>query len=99
MLQEALQSAGIADRLETVLSVHALRLYKPDPRVYAMAAECLGLPAQSIGFVSSNAWDAMGAACFGFKVFQLRRQAGPQEYALAGKVTPIISLAALPPLV
>lgn len=99
MLLEALHSAAIADRLETVLSVHALRLYKPDPRVYAMAAESLGLPAQSIGFVSSNAWDAMGAARFGFKVFQLRRQPGPQEYALAGKVTPIVSLAALPPLV
>lgn len=99
MLLEALSSAGIADHLNPILSVHALRLYKPDPRVYAMAAESLGLPAHSIGFVSSNAWDAMGAARFGFKVFQLRRQPGPQEYALDGKVTPIVSLDALPSLV
>jgi 2-haloacid dehalogenase len=99
MLREALHSAAIADRLGPVLSVHALRFYKPDPRVYGMAAESLDLPSHSIGFVSSNAWDAMGAARFGFKVFLLRRQPGPEEYALDGKVTPIVSLTALPPLV
>ena len=98
MLREAVAAAGIAHLLDPLLSVDGLKLYKPDPRVYAMAVEQLGLPARDIGFVSSNAWDAMGARRFGFRVFQLRRLGGPQEYGLAGKVVPISSLADLPAL-
>lgn len=95
MLQAALTAAGIADLLDPVLSVDVLRLYKPDPRVYAMAAKSLNLLPHEIGFVSSNAWDAMGAESFGFQVFQLRRQVTPEEYRLSDKTIEIGSLAEL----
>ncbi|MBV5324937.1 MAG: haloacid dehalogenase type II, partial [Rhodospirillaceae bacterium] len=85
LLREAVASAGIADVLDPLLSVDAIRIYKPDRQVYAMAADSLNLLPGEIGFVSSNAWDAMGAESFGFRVFQLRRQPGPDEYHLAGK--------------
>jgi 2-haloacid dehalogenase len=92
MLQEAFSAAGLTDQLDPLLSVETLRLYKPDPRVYQMAAEKLNLPAGRIGFVSSNAWDAMGAARFGFRVFWLRRMKGPVEYNLTARTTPINGL-------
>jgi 2-haloacid dehalogenase len=95
MLQEAVASAGIADFLDPILSVDSLKVYKPDPRVYAMAAERLDLKPHEIGFVSSNAWDAMGAQSFGFQVFQLHRQSGPDEYQLIGKTKAISSLGEL----
>jgi 2-haloacid dehalogenase len=95
LLREAVASAGIAALLDPLLSVDAIRIYKPDPRVYAMAADSLNLSPDEIGFVSSNAWDAMGAESFGFKVFQLRRQAGPDEYHLAGKTKIVASLSEL----
>lgn len=95
MLHAALAAARITHLLDPILSVDPLRLYKPDPRVYAMAAEHLHLPPHEIGFVSSNAWDAMGAASFGFHVFRLRRQAMPEEYDLSGRTTAISTLAEL----
>jgi 2-haloacid dehalogenase len=96
MLESALTAGGIFNLLDPILSVDPLRLYKPDPRVYAMAARHLDLPVNDIGFVSSNAWDAMGACRFGFRVFRLRRQAGPTEYGLEGNTISIASLMELP---
>lgn len=98
-LREAVASAGIAALLDPLLSVDAIRIYKPDPRVHAMAADSLDLSPGEIGFVSSNAWDAMGAERFGFKVFQLRRQTGPDEYHLTGKTKVITSLSELAGLI
>lgn len=95
MLREAFSAAGLANRLDPMLSVESLRLYKPDPRVYQMACDQLSLPVSAIGFVSSNGWDAMGAARFGFRVFCLRRQVGPVEYDLPNHVTPIANLGEL----
>jgi 2-haloacid dehalogenase len=92
MLREAFTAADLVNQLDPLLSVERLILYKPDPRVYAMAVDQLGLAPESIGFVSSNAWDAMGAARFGFRVFWLRRQQGPVEYDLLRHATPITSL-------
>jgi 2-haloacid dehalogenase len=95
MLEAALRAAAIASLIDPVLSVDDLRIYKPDPRVYAMAARHLGLTPSEIGFVSSNAWDAMGAQHFGFQVFRLRRQRAPEEYGLSDKSMELISLAEL----
>lgn len=92
MLYEAFTAAGLMALLDPLLSVDSLRLYKPDPRVYQMASDALSLPAGAIGFVSSNGWDAMGAARFGFQVFWLRRKDGPVEYDLPAKVTMISQL-------
>ncbi|MFL1462196.1 haloacid dehalogenase type II [Roseococcus sp. DSY-14] len=94
MLAAGLASAGLA--LEEVMSVHGLRRYKPHPEVYAMAASRLGAAPQDIAFVSANAWDAFGAARFGFRAFWLNRTGGPVEYGLDGIATPIASLEALP---
>lgn len=64
----ALQAAGVRELLTDVLSVEAVRAYKPDPRVYALATERFGCAPRDIVFVSSNPWDAWGAARFGFRV-------------------------------
>jgi 2-haloacid dehalogenase len=36
-------------------------VYEPDPRVYALLPEALGLPPEAVVFVSSNAFDVLGA--------------------------------------
>ena len=64
----ALQHAGVRDMFAGVLSVEDVRAYKPDPRVYALATERFACAPHEIVFVSSNAWDAWGAARFGFRV-------------------------------
>lgn len=51
-----------------VLSVDAVRRYKPHPAVYQLAVDAVGAPTERIGFVTANGWDATGAASFGFRV-------------------------------
>lgn len=73
MLGAAVRSAGIADLLDANLSVEEVRIYKPDPRVYQLALDRLGVERDQVSFQSSNAWDAAGAACFGFRVAWVNR--------------------------
>ncbi len=79
MLDAAVRSSGLGDLLTAVLSVDELRRFKPDPAVYQLAVDRLGVPAGSILFLSSNAWDAAGAASFGFEVAWVNRTGQPAE--------------------
>jgi 2-haloacid dehalogenase len=54
------------------LSVDAVRRFKPDPAVYRLAVDAVGVRADRIGFVTANGWDAAGASAFGFRVAWLR---------------------------
>jgi 2-haloacid dehalogenase len=81
MLQSAAQSAGIAGLLDVMISVDEVKVFKPSPRVYALASAHLGTSASSIGFVSSNSWDVSGAASAGLTTFWIQRAAAepPEE--------------------
>ena len=96
MLHDAVRAAGIADSLDAVLSVEAVGVYKPDPRVYRLAADRFGSDASRMVFVSSNPWDAFGAASFGFRVFWVNRGGLPPEYDLPALATELDDLASLP---
>jgi 2-haloacid dehalogenase len=73
MLQAAVANAGLEDRFDHVLSVEDAGIFKPDPKVYQLAVDRLGVAPQQICFQSSNAWDAAGAASFGFRVAWINR--------------------------
>ncbi len=79
MLGVAVKSAGFADLLQHVISVHSVRRYKTDPAAYALGPAALGLPAREILFVSSNAWDAIGATWFGYTTLWVNRSGAPPE--------------------
>ena len=81
MLDPLVKNAGLTDVLSAVISVDAVKIFKPDPRVYQLAPDMLGVDKAEIGFVSSNYWDAVGAKIFGFKVFWINR-AGAQADVL-----------------
>lgn len=86
MLRQAVRAAGIDDRLDDILSVDTIGVYKPDARVYAMVGERFGVPPDAVAFQSSNAWDAAGARAFGFTVNWVNRSGRPREYASVGDV-------------
>ncbi|HST74114.1 MAG TPA: haloacid dehalogenase type II [Acetobacteraceae bacterium] len=96
MLADAVGAAGIDRLLDAVLSVEAVGVYKPDPRVYRLASDQFGLAAAEMAFVSSNAWDAFGARVFGFRVFWVNRSGQPDEYGLRGSVQELPDLSGLP---
>jgi 2-haloacid dehalogenase len=95
MLDAAVAAAGIADRCDAVLSVDAARMYKPRPEVYALVTERFGVGAEAVVFVSSNRWDVMGAAAFGFRAVWVNRGRMPDEYAELPPLRQVNDLAGL----
>jgi 2-haloacid dehalogenase len=79
MLLAALRSSGLLARFQDVLSVDSVGVYKPDPRVYRLAVDRLGASVDELVFVSSNGWDAAGAAAFGLRVAWVNRSGAPTE--------------------
>lgn len=98
MLEAAVEASGIGGLLDAVLSVDAVRLYKPRPEVYALVTGRFGVAAASVAFVSSNRWDVMGAAAFGFRPAWVNRAGGPDEYPEHAPVQVVADLSTLPSL-
>jgi 2-haloacid dehalogenase len=73
MLDAAVASSGLIGQFAQILSADLVQQYKPDPRVYALAQQALQLPKEAIVFVSSNAFDVMGAKAYGFQVAWINR--------------------------
>jgi 2-haloacid dehalogenase len=87
MLEAAVASSGLTGRFAHLLSADLVKVYKPDPRVYALAPQILGLAKEAVVFVSSNAFDAMGAKAYGFQVAWVNRaQAQADELGLAADI-------------
>jgi 2-haloacid dehalogenase len=98
MLADAVSSAGLNSLLDAVLSIESVGIYKPHSSVYQMAVDRLGVPAGRICFLSSNGWDAHGAATFGFQVVWVNRARQPAERlpgTLAGEIGGLSELPAL----
>lgn len=79
MLKAAVESAGIEGAFTNVISVDEVKVYKPSPRVYQLAPEKLGCDKGSIGFISSNSFDVIGAKAFGFWVCWVSRSEAPGD--------------------
>jgi 2-haloacid dehalogenase len=77
MLDPLVKGSGLP--FDAVLSVHALKVYKPAPQVYALAVSALQTEAADIAFVSSNCWDAIGAKSYGFSVYWINRSGAPVD--------------------
>ena len=98
MLRSAVDNGGIGGLLDAVLSVEEVGVYKPHPRVYQLAVDRLGLPADAIVFLSSNAWDAHAASAFGMRVAWCNRYGQRRERLPGAPDREITTLAELPAL-
>ena len=92
MLQSAARSAGIADLLDEVISVDEVKVFKPSPRVYELAATRLNTAKSSIGFVTSNNWDAQGAGSAGLTAFWIQRAAAEPSEELGYSAAHVVHL-------
>ncbi len=79
MLRAAVESAGLADLLDHIISVDPIRVYKTHPDAYALGEQATGLQARDIGFVSCNSWDALAATWYGYTTLWVNRQNAPFE--------------------
>jgi len=79
MLASAVKSAGMEDVLDHIISVDRIRLFKTSPESYGLVQLTIPVSKEEVLFVSSNAWDALGATWYGFKTLWINRQNLPNE--------------------
>lgn len=95
MLAAAVSNAGIGGDLDAVLSVDAVKMYKPRPEVYALVTDRFGIEPAEVTFASSNRWDVMGASSFGFGCVWVNRAGMPDEYGAPVPANVVSDLTAL----
>jgi len=98
MLDPMVAASGLSDRFEAVLSVDAVQVFKPDPRVYRLVEARCGATPDKVCFLSSNCWDAHGAAHFGFATVWVNRAGAPDDNLPGKTVATIKDLSQLPSL-
>ncbi|MGD9837797.1 MAG: haloacid dehalogenase type II [Afipia sp.] len=99
MLDAAVNHARLDGLLDRVMSVEEVGVYKPNPQVYQLALDRLGIPASQISFQSSNAWDAYAASSFGLKVVWCNRYRQRKERLPGQPDCEIETLAELPTII
>lgn len=80
MLERAVASAELGDRLDAVLSVDPVLTFKTAPAAYQMVLDRFGAAREDVLFFSSNRWDIAGATAFGFDAVWVNRKGQPDEY-------------------
>jgi 2-haloacid dehalogenase len=98
MLEAAVKNSGIEELIEKNFSVEEVGVFKPAPRVYQIVVDGLNVKPDEIVFQSSNAWDASGAAAFGFRVAWINRFGQSAERLPGRPDVEIKSLLELPDL-
>jgi 2-haloacid dehalogenase len=78
-LKGAVSSAGIESLLDDNLSVESVGIFKPDVRVYDLIGHRFNCAKDEVLFVSSNGWDAAGAAGYGFTTAWVNRAGEPMD--------------------
>jgi 2-haloacid dehalogenase len=79
MLSEALRANQLGSLLDKVISVDEVRQFKVSPASYGLLTSHFECAPKDILFVSSNAWDVIGAGWFGLMTFWVNRQNLPFE--------------------
>ncbi len=79
MLDGAVQSAGLGEVLDDVLSVQDVGVFKPHASVYDLVGKRFGCAKGDVLFVSSNGWDAGCATGYGFTTAWVNRAGEPVD--------------------
>jgi 2-haloacid dehalogenase len=68
-----LDHAGVLSRFNKIVSVDAIRTFKPDPAVYEYLAAQLSVPRELVWLISSNPFDVIGAKACGLRAAWVQR--------------------------
>jgi len=66
-------NTNVADKLDQIISIDRVGVFKPNADAYALVEKLLGVQPAKTVFVSSNAFDACAAKNFGFQVAWIER--------------------------
>lgn len=79
MLTGAVDSAGVQEFLDDVLSVEDVQIFKPAAVVYDLVGKRFNCAKDEVLFVSSNGWDAGCATGYGFTTAWVNRAGEPVD--------------------
>jgi len=96
MLSTLLNTNGIAQHLDAIISLHEVRRYKPHPDAYHFLAQHCQTRRDNCWLVSSNSWDVLGAIHAGLHGIWVRPDGTPNE---PWEFAPDVSLPDFPTLV
>jgi 2-haloacid dehalogenase len=103
MLDSAVLSAGMKALLDHVISVDEVKQFKTSPVSYGLVENYFAVARNEVLFVSSNAWDALGATWFGFITLWINRQhlpnetIGPTPHHMGSDLTQVLRVLQLEP--
>lgn len=80
MLRKSVVAAGLDSDLEDMISVDGGGVYKPNAAAYAHIVSVLDIDPAVSYFISSNPWDAAGAASSGFRGIWVNRLGHPYPF-------------------
>ena len=72
-----LRSSGVADLLDLVVLSYEAGVVKPDPRIFALTLDRLGVAADRALMVGDDAHDDTGGTDLGLRTLVLPRTTGP----------------------
>lgn len=73
MIEASQKNAGVEKLFKGIISTEPKQYYKPGLKAYDVGVVEIGRPKEQIGFVSSNSFDVMGGAHYGFPTFWVNR--------------------------
>ncbi len=76
MLTAIMQAANLNPYFSGFVSVDEVRVFKPSPQVYQLAANRLGRPIGEVRLISSNPFDVVGANAAGMRAAWIDRSGG-----------------------
>ena len=79
MLNGAVESAGVQEFLDDVLSVEDVQIFKPAAVVYDLVGQRFNCAKNEVLFVSSNGWDAGCATGYGLTTAWVNRAGEPVD--------------------
>ncbi|MFB9861255.1 haloacid dehalogenase type II [Salinicoccus siamensis] len=73
MIEPLVSGSQIEPHIDKIISADGVKQYKPAAPAYAYALDQLDVNRDEVLFMSSNSWDIMGAASFGFHTAWINR--------------------------
>ena len=98
MLDPVVENSGIAQYIDANISVDEAGIFKPAAQVYQLPCDRFGIRPEEISFQSSNCWDAIGGAYFGYQVAWCNRYSQQLDLLPAKPKVEIRTLLELMPL-
>lgn len=73
MINNAVESSGLKNILDSFISVEEVKKFKPNKEVYKIITDKFNVNLKEVVFFSSNGWDIIGASKFGFNTIWINR--------------------------